>query len=148
MIMNRSLFGKGSGFFFSQVIAATQCDRWRGNAFGLIMWRRGFLGVVFSGGDLEFMVTSARDLHRDKGGRMKTQRTRNLVTWGFPNRGFLLNFSVRASLSYWEESWHIFSLKNALWHQRVVSWNPKKRRVFFSSRYRTNLSWLSGAESS
>ena len=86
----------------------------RGNAFGLIMWRRGFLGVVFSGGDLEFMVTSARDLHRDKGGRMKTQRTRNLVTWGFPNRGFLLNFSVRASLSYWEESWHIFSLKNAL----------------------------------
>ena len=82
--------------------------------FGLITWRSGFLGVVFSGGDLEFMVTSARDLHRDKGGRMKTQRTRNLVTWGFPNRGFLLNFSVRASLSYWEESWYIFSLKNAL----------------------------------
>ena len=69
------------------------------------MWRSRFLGIFFSGGDLEFMVTSARDLHRDKGGRMKTQRTRNLVTWDFLNRGFFfLNFSVEALLSYWEES--------------------------------------------
>lgn len=45
-------------------------------------------------GDLEFMVTLERDLHRAKGRRMKTQRVRNLVTWGFPNRGFLLLISL------------------------------------------------------
>ena len=60
----------------------------------------GILSVVFSGGDLEFIMTSEKDLHRE-GGRMKTQRVRNLVTWGFPNRGFLLlNFSVGALSRY------------------------------------------------
>ena len=52
-------------------------------------------------GNLKFMVTSERDLHRARRGRMKTQWARTLVTWGFPNRGFLLlNFSLGALPRY------------------------------------------------
>lgn len=51
------------------------------------------------------MVASERDLRRAKGERMKTQSAGNLVTWGFPNRGFLLlNFSVGTLPRYQEES--------------------------------------------
>lgn len=67
----------------------------------LTKWRSGILSVVFADGDLEFMMTLERDHHRAKGGRRKTQSVRNLITWGFPNRGFfLLNFSVGALPRY------------------------------------------------
>lgn len=106
LIMDRTFFWKDLKFLLQlKIIAAPQCARWRGSEFGLITWRSGFLCVVFSDADLESMVTSERDLRRAKGERMKTQSAGNLVTWGFPNRGFLLlNFSVGTLPRYQEES--------------------------------------------
>lgn len=71
--------------------------------------------MVFSDGDSEFTVTSEKDLHRAKRGRMGTQRARNVVPWGFPTRGFLLLISLWGHCpDIRGKVWHMVFLKNAL----------------------------------